>query len=325
MELIHRHRRLRESAAIRQLVAENKLHLDDFIYPLFAVNGEGVRDEIGSLPGNYHMSVDLMLEEVAEISELGIKGILLFGLPDSKDDIGSRAWAENGIVQQACQQIKQHFPEMLVITDVCLCQYTSHGHCGILKDGFPDNDLTIDRLAQVAVSHARAGADMVAPSDMMDGRVARIREALDEEGFTDIGIMAYSAKYASAFYGPFRQAAHSAPEHGDRRGYQMDPPNLREALREVRLDIEEGADIVMVKPALAYLDVIREVGNRFDCPLAVYNVSGEYAMIKAAAEKQLVDEKNVVVESLTAMKRAGADLIITYWAKDAARWLGNLK
>ncbi len=325
MELIHRHRRLRESAAIRQLVAENKLHLDDFIYPLFAVNGEGVRDEIGSLPGNYHMSVDMMLEEVAEISELGIKGILLFGLPDSKDDIGSRAWAENGIVQQACQQIKQHFPEMLVITDVCLCQYTSHGHCGILKDGFPDNDLTIDRLAQVAVSHARAGADMVAPSDMMDGRVARIREALDEEGFTDIGIMAYSAKYASAFYGPFRQAAHSAPEHGDRRGYQMDPPNLREALREVRLDIEEGADIVMVKPALAYLDVIREVGNRFDCPLAVYNVSGEYAMIKAAAEKQLVDEKNVVVESLTAMKRAGADLIITYWAKDAARWLGNLK
>ena len=325
MELIHRHRRLRESAAIRQLVAENKLHLDDFIYPLFAVNGEGVRDEIGSLPGNYHMSVDMMLEEVAEISELGIKGILLFGLPDSKDDIGSRAWAENGIVQQACQQIKQHFPEMLVITDVCLCQYTSHGHCGILKDGFPDNDLTIDRLAQVAVSHARAGADMVAPSDMMDGRVATIREALDEEGFTDIGIMAYSAKYASAFYGPFRQAAHSAPEHGDRRGYQMDPPNLREALREVRLDIEEGADIVMVKPALAYLDVIREVGNRFDCPLAVYNVSGEYAMIKAAAEKQLVDEKNVVVESLTAMKRAGADLIITYWAKDAARWLVNLK
>ena len=325
MELIHRHRRLRESAAIRQLVAENKLHLDDFIYPLFAVNGEGIRDEIGSLPGNYHLSVDVMLEEVAEISELGIKGILLFGLPDSKDDIGSRAWAENGIVQQACQQIKQHFPEMLVITDVCLCQYTSHGHCGILKDGFPDNDLTIDRLAQVAVSHARAGADMVAPSDMMDGRVARIREALDEEGFTDIGIMAYSAKYASAFYGPFRQAAHSAPEHGDRRGYQMDPPNLREALREVRLDIEEGADIVMVKPALAYLDVIREVGNRFDCPLAVYNVSGEYAMIKAAAEKQLVDEKNVVVESLTAMKRAGADLIITYWAKDAARWLGNLK
>jgi porphobilinogen synthase len=306
---------------IRDLVREFQLSVDDLIYPLFVVHGEEVKEEIPSMPGNYHWSLDLVMEEIDELVNLGVKAIILFGIPEDKDAQGSNAWAEDEIVQQACRQIKEEYPELLVITDVCLCQYTDHGHCGVLKDGRVKNDPTLELLAQTALSHAEAGADMVAPSDMMDGRVGAIRKVLDENGFTDISIMAYSAKYASSFYGPFRDAAHSAPEEGDRRSYQMDPANSREAIKETAFDIEEGADIVMVKPALSYLDIIQKVKEEFSYPVAAYNVSGEYSLIKAAAEKGWVNEEEIVLEMLLSMKRAGADLILTYYTKDVAKWL----
>ncbi|MDI3548204.1 MAG: porphobilinogen synthase [Halanaerobiales bacterium] len=321
MDFIHRPRRLRRTESIRRLVRETKLSLDDLIYPLFVVPGTGVKEEIPSMPGIHHFSLDLLMCEIEELVELGIGGIILFGLPESKDEKGSSAWAEDGIVQRACRRIKSEYPGLLVITDVCLCQYTSHGHCGVIKDGYVQNDVSLEYLARVAVSHAQAGADMVAPSDMMDGRIKAIRRKLDETGFKEVSIMAYSAKYASSFYGPFRDAAHSAPQEGDRSTYQMDPANSNEALREIELDIKEGADIVMVKPALAYLDIIRRVKDNINFPLAAYNVSGEYAMVKAAAEKGWLKEKEVALEILTSIKRAGAEIIITYWAKDVVDWL----
>lgn len=321
MDLTHRPRRLRSSKAIRRLVKETKLSVDDLIYPLFVVNGENIKEEISSLPGNYHLSLDKLLAEVKEIVDLGINGVILFGIPESKDELGSSAWSEDGIVQRACRKIKKEYPELLVITDVCLCQYTSHGHCGVLEDGCLLNDPTLDNLARVALSHAQAGADMIAPSDMMDGRVSMIRKTLDEHGYNDISIMSYSAKYSSAFYGPFRDAAHSSPQEGNRKSYQMDPANSDEALKEISLDIQEGADIIMVKPALSYLDIIRRAKDNFDVPLAAYNVSGEFAMIKSAAEKGLVNEKEIALEMLTSIKRAGAEIIITYYAKDVAKWV----
>jgi porphobilinogen synthase len=295
--------------------------VNDFIYPIFAVEGEKIKREIPSLVNNYHFSVDMLEAEVKEISELGIKAVLLFGVPDHKDAHGSEAYSENGIVQRAIKEIKRVNKEILVITDVCMCQYTDHGHCGIIEDMYVNNDKSVDYIAKIALSHVKAGADMVAPSDMMDGRIGAIRELLDANGYTEVPIMAYSAKYASAFYGPFRAAANSTPQFGDRKTYQMDPANSDEALREVELDIAEGADLVMVKPALAYLDILRRIKDTFNAPLVAYNVSGEYAMIKAAAEKGWVDEKAIVLEKLTAMKRAGADLIISYHSKDAAKWL----
>ncbi len=318
---IVRPRRLRRTDALRRLVRETTLAADDFIYPLFIVHGKGVREEISSMPDNYHLSPDMLAREVDELRSLGIPGVLLFGLPASKDEAGSEAYADDGIVQEAVRAIKRADPEMLVITDVCLCEYTSHGHCGHLIGAEVDNDTTLDLLNRTAVSHAAAGADIVAPSDMMDGRVASIRRAMDEQGFTRVPIMAYAAKYASAFYGPFRAAADSAPQFGDRRGYQMDPANVREAMREVGLDVEEGADIVMVKPALAFLDVIARVRDRFELPVAAYNVSGEYSMVKAAAQNGWLDGRRAAMEVLTAIKRAGSDMIITYHAKEAARWL----
>ncbi|OCL26152.1 delta-aminolevulinic acid dehydratase [Orenia metallireducens] len=321
MDLIHRPRRLRKTKAIRSLVRQTKLNKEDLIYPIFVVEGEGIKEEIPSMPGNFHLSIDKLLEEIKEIVDLGILGIILFGIPDEKDEIGSTAWTEDGIIQRACRKIKDKYPELLIITDVCLCQYTSHGHCGTLEEGCLLNDPTIENLAKVAISHAQAGADMVAPSDMMDGRVRAIREGLDQHGYDDITIISYSAKYASAFYGPFRDAAHSAPHEGDRKSYQMDPANSDEALREIQLDIEEGADIIMVKPALSYLDIIRRAKDNFVLPIAAYNVSGEYAMVKAAAEKGWINEQEVVLESLLSMKRAGAEIIITYWAKDVAKWI----
>lgn len=321
MDLIHRPRRLRRNSAIRSLVRETILHVDDFIYPIFVVEGQGIKKEIESLPNNYHFSVDMLEDEIKEITALGIKAVILFGLPDKKDACGSEAYSDNGIVQRAIREIKKYNKDVLIATDICMCQYTDHGHCGIIEGNHVHNDETLKYIAQIALSHAKAGADMVAPSDMMDGRIGAIRNILDQNGFVDISVMAYSAKYASAYYGPFRAAANSAPGFGDRNTYQMDPANSDEALREVELDMAEGADIVMVKPALAYLDVIRRVKDTFNAPLAAYNVSGEYAMIKAAAEKGLIDEKRIVLESLIAMKRAGADIIITYHAKDAARWL----
>lgn len=317
-----RPRRLRSSDTMRRLVRETELSVNDLVYPLFAVHGSGVKEEISSMPGCFQMSVDELVKEAAEVQGLGIPAILLFGLPASKDEIGSEAYAPEGIVQQAVKVIKAAVKDLLVITDVCLCEYTSHGHCGIVRDGQVVNDQTLRLLAQTAVSHAQAGADIVAPSDMMDGRVAAIREALDDAGFTNTPIMSYAAKYASAFYGPFREAAECAPTFGDRRTYQMDPANAREALKEVMLDIEEGADIVMVKPALAYMDIIRQVKDVTDVPVAAYNVSGEYSLVKAAAEKGWIDERSVVMEILTSLKRAGADIILTYHAKDAAKWLG---
>lgn len=317
-----RPRRLRSSEKLRSMVRETALGVDDFIYPLFVTHGKEVREEIPSMPGVYHLSTDLLIKEVAEVVSLGIPAVLLFGLPQAKDERGSEAYSDEGAVQKAARAIKESFPDLVVITDVCLCQYTSHGHCGIIDGDRLDNDATLELLALTALSHAQAGADVVAPSDMMDGRVRAIRRTLDEEGMTGTAIMSYAAKYASSFYGPFREAAHSAPAFGDRRTYQMDPANAREALREVELDVEEGADIVMVKPALAYLDVIRRVRDRFDHPLAAYNVSGEYSLIKAAALKGWIDERAVVLEATTSIKRAGADLIITYHAKDLARWLG---
>ena len=316
-----RHRRLRGSAGLRRLVAETRLSAADFVYPLFVTHGTGIRDEIEAMPGQYRISVDQIGREADDLRALGIPAVLLFGLPASKDAEGSEAYADDGIVQEAVRAFKRANPELVVITDVCLCEYTDHGHCGLIVGGEIDNDSSLDVLARTAVSHARAGADMVAPSDMMDGRVEAIREALDDAGYAQAPIMAYSAKYASAFYGPFRVAADSAPQFGDRRGYQMDPPNAREALREIEADIEEGADIVMVKPALPYLDVLARARQEFDVPLAAYNVSGEYAMIKAAGERGWIDERRATMEALTAIKRAGADIIITYHAKDAARWL----
>ncbi|GAV31685.1 delta-aminolevulinic acid dehydratase [Coriobacteriaceae bacterium EMTCatB1] len=321
---VYRPRRLRRSETLRAMVRETSLDARDLIYPLFVEFGEGVKREVPSMPGVYNMSLDQLPGEIDELKSLGIPAVILFGIPASKDEAGSGAYAEEGIVQQAIRTIKAHDPDFFVITDVCMCEYTSHGHCGILDEhGCVMNDVTLEMLAQTAVSHAEAGADMVAPSDMMDGRVAAIRSALDAEGFTDVPIMAYSAKYASAYYGPFRDAADSAPAFGDRRAYQMDPANAEEALREVLLDIEEGADIVMVKPALAYLDIVRRVKDEFGYPTAAYNVSGEYAMVKAAAANGWIDERRVVLETLTSMKRAGADLILTYHAKDVARWLAE--
>jgi porphobilinogen synthase len=301
------------------MVRETSLAPVNLIYPLFVAPGEGLRREIPSLPGCHHLSVDQVAREAEAVEKLGIGGVILFGLPKAKDPVGSEGYADDGIVQQAVRAIRAACKELLVFTDVCLCEYTSHGHCGVVEDGEVQNDPTLKLLARMAVSHAKAGAHVVAPSDMMDGRVGAIREALDEAGFAALPILAYAAKYASAFYGPFREAADSAPQFGDRRGYQMDPANVREALREVRLDVEEGADIVMVKPALPYLDVIRAVSERFDRPVAAYNVSGEYAMVKAAAAKGWIDEERLMREILTSIRRAGADVILTYHAKDFAR------
>jgi len=337
----YRPRRLRITENVRRMVRETALTPSDFVHPLFVVHGEGVRREIPSMPGNYHWSVDLLRQEAEEVASLGIPAVILFGLPASKDPVGEENFDEEGIVQQAVREIREAVPEMVIITDVCLCEYTSHGHCGLIKGnvlaggdpfgerpesrGLPDgtilNDETLEVLGRVALSHAEAGADMVAPSGMMDGMVGAMRGALDSGGFAHVSILSYAAKYASHFYGPFRDAAQSPPQFGDRRSYQMDPANGREALREVANDIEEGADILMVKPALPYLDIIRQVRDRFDYPVAAYSVSGEFSMIKAAAEKGWIDERAVALEALTSIKRAGADLILTYWAKDAARWL----
>ncbi|MCY3655627.1 MAG: porphobilinogen synthase [Chloroflexi bacterium] len=317
-----RTRRLRASEALRGLVRETRVDPASFIYPLFVVEGRGVREPIGSMPGQFRLSTDMLAAEAAELSELGVRAVLLFGVPDHKDAEGSGAWLADGITQQAIAALKQADPSLAVVADVCLCEYTDHGHCGPLNArGEVENDAAIELLARTSVSLAEAGVDMVAPSDMMDGRVGAIREALDECGFAQLPIMAYSAKYASAFYGPFREAADSAPQFGDRRGYQMDPPNVREAIREVAIDIEEQADIVMVKPALAYLDVVRAVRDSTELPVAAYNVSGEYAMLKAAAAQGWIDEERVVMETLTGIRRAGADIVITYHAKEAARWL----
>ena len=320
---ITRMRRLRASATLRRMVRETRLSVDDLILPLFVCPGTGVAREIASMPGTFQLSVDRLVRECRQAAALGIPAVLLFGIPSAKDAVGSEAYAEDGIVQKAVRAIKKQVKGLAVITDVCLCEFTDHGHCGMVKDGDVDNDATLDLLAKMAVSHARAGADVVAPSDMMDGRVGRIRAALDEAGFAATPILAYSAKFASCFYGPFREAAESAPKFGDRRSYQMDPPNAREALREIELDIAEGADVVMVKPALAYLDVIRAARERFDVPIAAYNVSGEYSMIRAAAERGWLDGERAMMETLVAIKRAGADLILTYFAKDAAKVLGR--
>jgi porphobilinogen synthase len=317
-----RTRRLRGSEALRDLVRETRLSPQDFVYPLFVAHGEGVREEIASMPGQYHLSLDQLAREAEELRLLGIPAVLLFGLPAAKDEVGSEGYDPDGIVQQAVRTLKRAARGLAVITDVCMCEYTSHGHCGIVTpDGDVDNDATLPLLARTAVTHAQAGADLVAPSDMMDGRVAAIRAALDEAGFTQTPIMSYAAKQASAFYGPFRVAAESAPQFGDRRGYQMDPANAREALREIETDIGEGADIVMVKPALPNLDIIARARERFDVPLAAYNVSGEYAMLKAASAAGYLDERLATLETLTAIKRAGAGIIITYHAKEAARWI----
>jgi porphobilinogen synthase len=317
-----RTRRLRGSEALRDLVRETRLSPQDFVYPLFVTHGQGVREEIASMPGQCHLSLDQLPREAEELRSLGIPGVLLFGLPAAKDDVGSEGYDPDGVVQQAVRTLKQAAPGLAVITDVCMCEYTSHGHCGIVTpEGEVDNDATLPLLARTAVTHAAAGADLVAPSDMMDGRVVAIRAALDDAGFTQTPIMSYAAKQASAFYGPFRVAAESAPQFGDRRGYQMDPANAREAMREIEADIAEGADIVMVKPALPNLDIIARARDRFDLPLAAYNVSGEYAMLKAASAAGYLDERLATLETLKAIKRAGAGIIITYHAKDAARWL----
>ncbi|MCX6002944.1 MAG: porphobilinogen synthase [Chloroflexi bacterium] len=313
-------RRLRRTETIRKLIQETRVEVRDLVYPLFVEEGRGIKQGIPSMPGIFRFSPDQLSAEVEEIARLKIPGVILFGIPKHKDEVASMAYHPEGIVQQAIQTIKKAVPELLVVTDVCLCEYTSHGHCGVVLNGDVDNDQTLPLLAKTAISHVEAGADMVAPSDMMDGRVKIIRETLDKASYHDIPILAYSAKYASAFYGPFREAAESAPQFGDRRSYQMDPPNVREALREVEEDINEGADMVMVKPALPYLDVISRVRATFNHPLAAYNVSGEYSMVKAAAQQGWLDEKRTVIEILMAIKRAGADIIITYHAKDFARW-----
>ncbi|CUS79138.1 porphobilinogen synthase [Candidatus Kryptobacter tengchongensis] len=321
-------RRLRMTEQFRKMVAETQLSVDDFIYPLFVCPGENVKREVRSMPGVYQQSIDNIIRECEEVYKLGIPAVILFGIPERKDEFGSEAYDENGIIQRAVRALKKEIPELVVITDVCLCEYTSHGHCGIVREVAPGkyeivNDETVDLLAREALSHAEAGADIVAPSDMMDGRVFAIRKILDENGFQNVPIMSYAAKYASGFYGPFREAAESAPKFGDRKSHQMDPANSDEALREIALDIQEGADIVMVKPALAYLDVIYRAKQEFKVPVAAYQVSGEYSMIKAAALNGWIDEQRIMLETLTAIKRAGADLILTYFAKDAARVLKN--
>jgi porphobilinogen synthase len=320
-ELIHRPRRLRWREPLRALVRETRLAREDFILPLFVCAGEGVRREVPSMPGVCNLSVDEVVREAAQAYEMGIRGVILFGLPASKDETATGAYAEDGIVQQATRAIRRAVPDLIVIADTCLCEYTSHGHCGVVREGEILNDETLELLARTAVSQAEAGAAMVAPSAMMDGQVGAIREALDDAGFEQVAIMSYAVKYASAFYGPFREAADSAPSFGDRRAYQMDAANAREALREAELDYAEGADILMVKPATAYLDILRAVRDRFDLPLAAYHVSGEYAMIKAAAQRGWIDERRVMLETLTCIKRAGADIIITYYAQEAARAL----
>jgi len=319
---VNRPRRLRRTESIRRLVRETHLEPSQLILPLFVIEGENERHEISSMPGNYQLSVDELVKECEEVHNLGVGGIILFGIPDQKDEMASQAYAANGIVQRAVRASKQTVPDLLVMTDVCNCEYTSHGHCGRVVDGDVDNDATLEWLAASAVSHARAGADIVAPSDMMDGRVAAIRQALDTNGFPHIPILSYAAKYASVFYGPFREAAESAPQFGDRRSYQMDPPNAREALREMELDLEEGADMLMVKPAMPYLDILSLARDRFDVPLAAYQVSGEFSMIHAAARNGWLDHDRAMMESLIAIRRAGADIILTYFAKDAARVLG---
>ena len=317
----HRPRRLRRSENLRRMTRETHLRVDNLIMPLFIVPGARVENPIGSMPGIAQLSVDRAVEECKQIRDLGIPGVILFGIPDEKDAVGSGAYSDNGIIQRALRALKEAVPGLTLITDVCLCEYTDHGHCGLVKGHDVDNDATLELLVKESLSHVRAGADMVAPSDMMDGRIGAIRRALDQQGFPHIPIMAYAAKFASGFYGPFREAAESTPQFGDRRSYQMDPANGDEAMREVALDIEEGADIVMVKPALPYLDIIRRVKEEFGHPLAAYNVSGEYAMLKAAALNGWLDEERVMLEALTSIKRAGADLILTYFAKDAARIL----
>jgi len=320
----YRPRRLRKNENIRSLVRETTIKVDDLIYPMFVVEGKGIKEEISSMPGQYRYSIDTLVEKVQEVKELGIKAIILFGIPAHKDELGTDSYSENGIIQKALRALKEnkYTKDMYLITDVCFCEYTNHGHCGYLNEkGEVDNDKTLELLQKQVVSHAKAGADMVAPSGMMDGMVKAIREALDKNGFTDIPIMSYSVKYASAFYGPFRDAAESAPTFGDRRSYQMDFSNKREALREAALDVEEGADILMVKPALSYLDIISLLRENFPYPIAAYNVSGEYSMVKAASSKGYIDEKKIVLEILTSIKRAGADIILTYHALDVAKWL----
>jgi porphobilinogen synthase len=318
---VHRPRRLRANENVRRMIRETKLSPDDFIYPLFVVHGRGIKQEISSMPGQYQQSVDNIVRDCEEVQNLGVPAIILFGIPEHKDEVGSEAYSDEGIVQQAIKAIKQKTPELTVITDVCLCEYTSHGHCGVVKHGKVQNDATLELLAKEALSHAKAGADMVAPSDMMDGRVGAIRHTLDSEGFHDVPIMSYAVKYASSFYGPFREAAECAPQFGDRRSYQMDPANSREAIREAALDIDEGADILMVKPALVYLDIICQIKQQSNLPVAAYNVSGEYSMIKAAAKLGWMDGERAMMESLIAIKRAGADMILTYFAKEAAALL----
>ena len=319
----YRARRTRRSEAFRRLVRETKVSVDDFIYPMFVEEGKGIKSEISAMPGQYRYSVDQLAEPIKQLQELRIPGLILFGIPAKKDPLAREAIRADGVVPRAVKKIKKLAPELLVITDVCVCEYTSHGHCGVIKNKDVDNDPSLELLGEMALAHARAGADVVAPSDMMDGRIGFIRETLDEADFEQVAILAYSAKYASAFYGPFREAADSAPQFGDRRSYQMDPPNAREALREVTLDVTEGADAVMVKPALAYLDVISQVRDEFDLPVAAYNVSGEYSMIKAAAERGWIDGDKVMMETLVAIKRAGADMILTYHALEAARLLAR--
>lgn len=320
---MNRTRRLRKTENIRRLVRENKISVDDLVYPLFIEEGENIATEIASMPGIYRLSIDKLAGELDEVTALNIPAVLLFGIPTKKDEEGSETWNDNGIIQQAIRFIKKNYPSLYVITDVCFCEYTSHGHCGIIHNNDVDNDATLPNIAKQVISHAKAGVDMVAPSGMMDGMIATIREALDNTGFVNLPIMSYAVKYASAFYGPFRDAADSAPAFGDRRTYQMDPSNRDEGLREATFDDQEGADILMVKPALAYLDIIRDLKNNFDRPIACYNVSGEYAMIKAAAANGWIDEERVMMESLLSMKRAGADIIITYFAKDVAKILNR--
>ncbi|MEJ7846644.1 MAG: porphobilinogen synthase [Pyrinomonadaceae bacterium] len=312
-------RRLRKNAALRNMFRETSLAKEDFIYPLFIIEGSGIKREISSMPGQFQMSIDNILRECDELLSLGIGSILLFGIPEAKDEVGSGAYDDNGIIQKALRAVKKDFPEMLVVTDLCLCEYTSHGHCGVVEDEYVQNDKTLELLAKEALTHAQNGADIIAPSDMMDGRVSVIRQVLDANGFAETPIMAYSAKFSSSFYGPFREAAESAPQFGDRKSYQMGYGNSDEALREIALDIQEGADIVMVKPALSYLDLIRRTKDNFNIPVAAYNVSGEYSMIKAASERGWIDGEKVMMEVLTSIKRAGADVIITYFAKDAAK------
>lgn len=317
---VNRMRRLRRSENLRRMVREVKVTVDDLICPLFVTHGLDVKQEVPSMPGVFHYSVDALVKEARELDELGVPAVLLFGLPSEKDEHGTEAYSPDGIVQRAVRALKKAVPHLVVITDVCLCEYTSHGHCGVIRDGEVANDESLELISRTALTHAQAGADVVAPSDMMDGRVLAIRDTLDDSGFTDVAIMAYSAKFASAFYGPFREAAGCAPQFGDRSTYQMDPPNRREAMKEIVLDIEEGADVVMVKPAMAYLDIVSDARAAFDVPIAAYSVSGEYSMVKAAAERGFIDERRITTEILTCIKRAGADMIITYSARDFATW-----